>query len=179
MSSAATQRWKSNEKIWAKILGRYGVTASRISRAGNFGLSTFDVLIEDLPELKSDTKYSIKGWKENRLLAETADAYCEKSDTAILLTKGYQETGQCATVNAEFLAFLIALWLETQPKEELLKIYHKEAKKYNVRIKSDSKIGKPTPSSKPSKGKGTDTVAPRRRSKGNRSSGEVQSQTSN
>ena len=124
MSSAATSRWKSAERGWAEILCKYNLTAKRKSRAGNFSQSTDDVSIEELPWTANDTKYSIKGWKQNRLLSETEFKYCpDKGDTAILLTKGYKEKGQCATVDAEFMAMLLACWAEVGTKEELWSIY--------------------------------------------------------
>jgi len=92
MSSAATASWKNAERQWAETLRKYALNAKRITRAGNFSESTWDVSCDTLPWLKSDTKYSIHGWKENRLLSETEYKYCkEKEDTAILITKGYKE----------------------------------------------------------------------------------------
>jgi len=124
MTKAATSRWKNAERGWAEILCKYKLNAKRKTRAGNFSESTDDVSIEELPWTANDTKYSIKGWKQNRLLDETRAKYCpNKGDTAILLTKGYKERGQCATVDAEFMAMLLAYWAGVGTKEELWNIY--------------------------------------------------------
>lgn len=130
MGSAATARWKNNEKAWADLLCKYKLNAKRISRAGNFAQSIDDVSIEELPWTSNDTKYSIQGWKQNRLLDETEAKYCkEKGDTAILITKGYKERGQCATIDAEFLAMLLAFYAGVGTKEELWAIYTRQSSK--------------------------------------------------
>lgn len=131
MSKAATQRWKNNEKQWSETLQKYGLQATRISRAGNFSESIHDVDIPELPWAKSDTKYSVNGFKESRLRDETEFKYCkERGDTAILITKGYKERGQGANVDAEFLAMLLAYWAgEGKNRDILWAIYTKQTSK--------------------------------------------------
>ena len=111
MAKNTTTNWKNAERAWSIILNKYGFTSKRKTRAGNYSESTFDVDIPEAPELKSDSKYSIKGFKTNRLYEVVKAKYCkDKGDEAILLTKGYKETGLKATVDAEFLAKLLAYW---------------------------------------------------------------------
>lgn len=122
--------WKANERQWAEILKAYGLDAKRKTRAGNFSVSTDDVDITELPWTINDTKYSIKGWKQNRLLEEVSAKYCKgEADTPILITKGYKEIGQCATVDAEFLAMLLAHWAHYNEGNDLFRIYLKRKKK--------------------------------------------------
>lgn len=123
--------WKANERQWAEILKAYGLSAKRKTRAGNFSVSTDDVDIAELPWTINDTKYSIRGWKQNRLLEEVSAKYCkEKPDTPILITKGFKEVGQCATVDAEFLAMLLTHWVKSpEGTSDLFEVYLKRKKK--------------------------------------------------
>lgn len=125
------QSWKNSEKQWAKELNRFKIDeAYRKSRAGNFAVSDFDVGIPSADWIKSDSKYSKNSFKTNRLLNETEFKYCKApGDTAVLITKGYREVGQCATVDSSFLAMLIAFWMDKAPREELWSIYLKEKPK--------------------------------------------------
>lgn len=126
MSKAATARWKNSERQWASILSKYKLNATRKSRAGDFSKMDDDVGIAELPWTINDSKYSTKGWKQNRLLEETARKYAKnKGDSTVLITKGYREVGQCATVDAEFMAMLLAYWAGVGSKEELWEIYTK------------------------------------------------------
>jgi len=110
--------WKNSERQWAVTLQEFGVEATRISRAGNYAVSTYDVSIPSAEWLKSDSKYSEKAWKSNRLLNETEFKYCKyPGDTAVLITKSYKERGQCATVDSRFMAMLIAYWEGGDRKE--------------------------------------------------------------
>jgi hypothetical protein len=130
MGSAATSRWQNNERGWAKVLCKYGLNAKRITRAGNYAQSIDDVSIEELPWTSNDAKYSIKGWVGNRLLSEIEYKYCkEKGDTAILITKGYKERGAMASVDAEFLAMLLAFYAGVGTKESLWAIYTRQTSK--------------------------------------------------
>lgn len=125
----STISWKNNERQWAKDLQTFGVEAERISRAGNYSVSIHDIDIKAAPWIKSDAKYSEKNFKVNRLFNETEFKYCkEKEDTVVLLTKGYKERGQCATVDSRFLAMLLSFYLGCGTKEDLWKIYLKEVK---------------------------------------------------
>lgn len=120
MSTKNTSRWKRAEKQISEIYVKYKIPAKRITRAGNYAISTYDVEIENHPEIKSDSKYSQAGFKTNRLLDIVKAKYCkEKTDVPVLLTKGYKETGMKATVDAEFFAKLLSYWLGCATKEEL------------------------------------------------------------
>jgi hypothetical protein len=124
--SAASSRWKGLEKSWSKLLNRFKVPATRISRAANYNVSDYDVRIEGAEWLKSDTKYSTQSFKTSRLLDIIEDKYCkEPGDQPILICKGYKEHGMKVTLKGAFAAMLLAYWLGTGTKEELMKIYNK------------------------------------------------------
>lgn len=121
--SSKTQRWKNAERQVAEILKKYNIPAKRITRAGNYSESTYDVEIEGHPELKNDSKYSASGFKTNRLLDVVRDKYCKEiKDEPVLWTKGYRETSMKMTVDGEFGALLLAYWLGKDTKENLEKI---------------------------------------------------------
>lgn len=123
---ARSQSWKDLEKKWSEILCKYGLTAHRVSRAGNYQVSDYDVKVAEMPELISDCKYSIHSFKTNRLLDEVEDKYKKaKGDTAILVTKGYKEHGQDASCDSEFMAMLLAYWVGVGSKEDLWATYSK------------------------------------------------------
>lgn len=126
---ASKDAWKSLERRWSKMLNKYKVPAKRKSRAGNYCESTDDVGIEGHPSIKSDAKYSIRGFKTNRLWEVMRDKYCvAPEDMAILLTAGYKERGMRATVDGEFMAMLLSHWLGFGSKEDLMNIYLKGPK---------------------------------------------------
>lgn len=129
MTSAKTSRWKNNERQTAEIFNEFLIPAERINRSGNYSESTYDVSLKEHPRFKLDSKYSVSGFKTSRMLDVVADKYCkEKEDIPILLTKGFRETGQKATVDARFLAMLLSHWLGYAQPAELEKIYYKEKK---------------------------------------------------
>lgn len=130
--------WKSSEKQWAETLTAYSLTAIRRTRAGNWSQVADDVAVEELPETAHDSKYSeSQSWKSNRLLEETMAKYCKNpGDSAVLITKSFKELGQCATVDSEFMAMLLAHWAGVAPKEDLWKIYLGRSKrKFNKMTK--------------------------------------------
>ena len=118
-------RWKNAERQGAEIFNEFLVPAERINRANNYSVSTFDISLKEHPKYKLDSKYSVKGFLVNRLLAVIENKYCkEPEDVGILLTKGFREHGMKATVDARFLAMLMSFWLGYGQKEELEKIYY-------------------------------------------------------
>lgn len=120
-----SKSWKNAESQWAKILGKFKVPAQRrVSRMANYRVSEDDVEVIGHPEIISDSKYSIHGFKVNRLLEVVREKY-EKNpgDISFLLTKGYKERGMKATVDAEVAAMLLSYWLGNGTKEELMEIY--------------------------------------------------------
>lgn len=120
-----TARWKNAERQLADIYQKFKIDAERISRAGNYSESTYDVRINGAPELKSDSKYSQAGFKTSRLLEVIREKYCpNKQDVPILFCKGYREHGGKITVDAEFFSMLLAFWLGKGTKEELLDIFN-------------------------------------------------------
>ena len=128
LSKAATARWKNCERAIAKLLGKYGVPAERVSRASNYHVSDYDVKILDDPSAKIDGKYSLKGFATSRLLDIVKEKYCTlKEDVPMLFCKGYKERGFKTTVEGEYFVMLLAFWQGRGTKEELLTIYNKEA----------------------------------------------------
>lgn len=115
-----SQAWKNLEKSISNQLNEAGIPAKRISRAANWSESTFDVEVEGHPEFKMDCKYSVAGFKTNRLLAETREKYCkEDGDVAIVFSKGYREQGEVAHMPAEFFFKLLKSYLkETDGSEK-------------------------------------------------------------
>lgn len=118
--SKESNRWKGAERQVSDIYNKYKVPATRITRAGNYAISTYDVEIEGHPEIKSDSKYSIRGFKTNRMLDVVEAKYCkEEGDIPVLFTKGYKERGMKATCDAELFAKMLSYWLGLATKEEL------------------------------------------------------------
>lgn len=120
-------RWKSAEGQGAKIANEFLIPAERISRASNYSESIWDISLKDLPEYKVDSKYSVQGWKTNRMLDVVAEKYCkDRQDKAVLLTKGYREVGMKAMVDARLFFMLLSFFHGYASKEELEKIYYNE-----------------------------------------------------
>jgi hypothetical protein len=127
--SAKTQRWKNAEKQLAETYQEFKIDAERVSRAGDYSVSDFDVRIKDQEWVKSDSKYSQEKWKETRLLEAAEDRYCKvPGDTMIIATKGYRQTGMTAIIGLRFFAMLLSYWIGAGTKEELWSIYMKDKK---------------------------------------------------
>lgn len=113
--SKETQRWKNAEKGAAELLQKYGINAERISRGSNYAISDYDVRINGFPEIKTDSKYSAGGFRTSRLLEIVRDKYCkEKNDIPVLFCKGYREHGFKVTIDGEFFAELLKLWIDSK-----------------------------------------------------------------
>lgn len=119
------QRWKALERQWAEVLVNYNMEAHRITRADNYAKSDFDVLTEEAPWLKSDCKYSVQKWRSNTLLDTIRKKYCkDKGDQPVLLCKSKGEHGLKATVDGEFLAGLLAVFLGKMTREQVEGVWH-------------------------------------------------------
>lgn len=123
-----TSRWKGAEYYFAKLYQKFNIPAKRKSRSGNFSESTWDVDIETLPGefvLVSDSKYrSAQPWRHHGTFQEIQAKYCpDKNYIPIMLTKNYEEDGGYITIKDKFFAMLLAYWLGTASKQELLEIY--------------------------------------------------------
>lgn len=128
--SKETARWKNTEKMFPKLLGKFGISAERISRAGNYAVSTYDCIINSFPELKSDCKFSIQGFKTSRMLEVVREKYCTlPNDIPVLFCRGYKERGGKVTIDATFFAMLLAFWMGKGTKESLWDIYTKKSSK--------------------------------------------------
>jgi hypothetical protein len=126
-----TDNWKRTEHYLAKLYIKYGISATRKSRAGDYSEKNFEVHIENHPEFASDAKYSAaRPFRHHGLVYECEERYCKDpkigAEFAVILTKNFKEHGGCISVRDEFFAMLLANWLETGSKEELLKIYRGE-----------------------------------------------------
>jgi hypothetical protein len=125
-----SQAWKGNERQWAKTLCDFKLPAKRISRAGNFGLSTYDVSIDGADHVISDGKYSQSGFLICRQVREAAQKYAKKpTDFVVILSKGYRDVGQTASTSDLTLALLLAYWEGAGTREELYQIYQDRVKK--------------------------------------------------
>ena len=121
-----TQRWKNNEKQSAEIAKKYLIPAERISRAGNYSVSDYDVKLLEHPEYKLDAKYSQRGFLTTRMLETVREKYCKTAkDIPVLLTKGYREVSQKVTIDAEFFFALLSFWLGYASKDQIKKIMYK------------------------------------------------------
>jgi hypothetical protein len=121
---SATSNWKNTERMWPKMLGKFGVEAKRISRAGNFAESIHDTIVYKFPELKCDTKFSIKPWKQSNMLEIVRTKYCQdKNQIPLLYCRQFKDRGGKVVIDDDFAAMLIAHWLQVLPKEELWDIY--------------------------------------------------------
>jgi hypothetical protein len=94
--------WKDLERAAAKALG-----GERVCRAGNFAQSATDVVIDDFPQLKIDTKRRKQNFKHHSMLKEIEGKYCGDADIAILITKNHSERGAVASLAMRNLARLL------------------------------------------------------------------------
>lgn len=125
--SKLTSRWKRAEKGGEALYQEFLIPAERITRAGNYAESTYDIRINGFPEYKTDSKYSIKGHATSRMLDVVEEKYCERNeDEPILVCKGYRERGFKVTIRGRFFAMLLSYFLGFADKETLLSIYRKE-----------------------------------------------------
>lgn len=128
---SSTGNWKNNERAWSKVLKKYNVESTRISRAGNYSESVHDNDVPEFPQLKSDCKFSTKPWRQNNMLEIVRDKYCpNKDDIPLLFCRQIKDRGGKVVVDDEFAAMLISFWLGKGTKEELWDIYL--GKKKNV-----------------------------------------------
>lgn len=116
--------WKNSEKTVANLYNKFGIEdAFRVSRAGNYAISDYDVRIPQAEWVKTDSKYSKKSWRSHSLMKEGQGKYCKKiGDELVLYTKGFRERSGFVTVRAEFFTALLSFWLGCRSKEELIKI---------------------------------------------------------
>lgn len=122
-----TGNWKGAERFVASVYQKYKIPATRISRAGNFAESTYDVDIEGHPEIKTDSKYSKQNFRHHGKLETIRFKYCKsRGDIPVLSTKNYKERGSVFSVEDEFFSMLLSYWLGFGTKEELLAIYNKD-----------------------------------------------------
>lgn len=119
--------WKNNEKALTELANYFKIRAERINRSGNYAVSTYDCDFLNIPEMKPDAKYSIKGFKTSRMLNEVQSKYCKKEgDIPLLFCRGYRESKWDAkiTLPAPYALALISYWNGLSTKlelEELLK----------------------------------------------------------
>lgn len=94
--------WKKAEaKAAEKLKGR------RVLRGANFAVSDVDVIVDDFPHLKIDSKYRTRH-AHHSLMAEIVAKYCKHpEDIPVLVTKHHNQVGEYATVPLEFLGLLL------------------------------------------------------------------------
>lgn len=121
------QRWKNNEKQWAETLQRFGIPAFRkTQRIANFSISEDDVGVKGEPWIISDCKYKKTGFVTSKLLYIVQEKYVKnKVDQAIVITKGFRQVGQHCTVEADFLAGLLSVFLGLKTRQEIEELWKK------------------------------------------------------
>ncbi len=101
--------WKDLERKIVKVAEECGLKARRLGRGADFGVSTFDVELLDLPNLRIDAKYRKNGWAHHTYVKEIQKKYCKNEwETPILVTKGGGEQGEMATLPLRHLFELLA-----------------------------------------------------------------------
>ena len=121
---SATGNWKNTERMWPKCLAKFGVEAERISRSGNYSESIHDCRVMGFPELKSDTKFSVKPWRQNNMLEVVREKYCKlKTEIPLLYCRQIKDRGGKVVIDDTFAAMLLAFWLGKGTKEDLWDIY--------------------------------------------------------
>jgi len=121
MSSAATSRWKNNEKQIPDLFAKWGIEAYRKTRGADFSKSDTDAEIIGEEWLKLDGKYSVAGFATSRILSETEAKYCkEKGDFAVLFCKAYKEVGQRIVIDDDLFAGLLSYFMGRKTKEEVI-----------------------------------------------------------
>ena len=116
-----TDNWKNSERHWARTLQKYKVPAKRISRGSNYSISTYDVEVENHPEIISDSKYSqSRPFRISGLLREIKNKYCKnKNDLALLYTRNYKEHGGLISMDEVWAAKLISVYFCFATREEV------------------------------------------------------------
>lgn len=125
--SSNTQNWKNAESLFAKVLQEFKIPAVRkTSRAGNFGLSDYDVEIEGHSFFKGDSKYTKAApFKHHGLLKTIEAKYCkEPGDEAVLYTRNYKERKGVISVDDRFFAMLLSYYLGFGEKGELMEVFN-------------------------------------------------------
>ncbi len=94
--------WKALEKDVAKVL-----RGKRVSRGSNWGFSTVDIRVKDIPLLKIDCKKR-KNHAGHSLMREIERKYCTKpGDLPLLVTKEYGPSPMYAAVPLALFADLL------------------------------------------------------------------------
>lgn len=130
---SSSSNWKNAERRLRDIYLKYDIPAERISRAGNFSKSDYDVRLTDpsLPiEFANDSKYSeAKPYRHHGLLKTIVKKYCkEKGQQPVLFTCNYKENGGVFAVPGYMWSGLLAHFLGYLTKEEVLLRWSKERK---------------------------------------------------
>ena len=126
------QNWKRAEKCLRDIYLKYKIPAERMSRGGNFAVSTYDVRLTDpnLPvEFTNDSKYTqAKPFRHHGLIKTIAKKYCSNPDQyPVLYTKNYSKTGGGFSVPDFLWAGLVSYFFGYMTKEEVLEEWLKES----------------------------------------------------
>lgn len=107
-----SQAWKRAESAIAKALG-----GRRISRGDDFSRVDVDVVIDDMPELRVDSKYRQRH-SHHTFVAEIVRKYCtEPNQVPVLVTKHARQESAFVTVPLEHYAFLLNV-LRAYTKEQ-------------------------------------------------------------
>lgn len=97
-----SRAWKEAEKLTARLLG-----GRRVLRGADFSKSDVDVIVDDFPMLRVDSKYRTR-WSHHRFLEEVQKKYCsEPEHVPVLVTKTHHQQGAFVTMKLEHLGVLL------------------------------------------------------------------------
>jgi hypothetical protein len=103
--------WKMAEKLTAKEL-----KGTRVLRGADFSKSDVDVIVDDFPSLRIDSKYRQK-WAHHKFLTEIKDKYCKtQGDIPVLITKNPKMQGGVVSLFLHDLGILLDAIRELREK---------------------------------------------------------------
>jgi hypothetical protein len=97
-----SQSWKVLEKATAKTL-----KGTRILRGADFSKSDVDVVVDDFPDMRIDSKYRIRH-AHHKFLDEIKKKYCKKeTDIPVLISKTHNQRGAVVSLSLEHFGKLL------------------------------------------------------------------------
>ncbi len=105
-----SKAWASLEKGWRDLLKKVGFKAKRILRGADIGISEQDVENLNIPDMKSDCKYKLRGWTHHSIFYEVEAKYVKPNTNEFLVmpTKAGKEKGFLVTLRGEAFARILA-----------------------------------------------------------------------
>lgn len=116
----ASARGKRTEKSFAKYLNKYRIPAVREERLNNYSVSKPDIIIENHPEFKIDTKSRGASALISTFEEEVESKYCKTTkDEPIMPVRIKHRKDYHVVIRGKFFAKLLSYWLGFATKEEL------------------------------------------------------------